>query len=434
MKSIKNKLVLSAAAALLVSTTAFADNSSEIAELKKQIEMLMKKTQELESKSIAQAKKSAVLEEKSQMLIDETSDLKTGFNYTTVDTEKSFSGLGAAASKVYYSKSPLSIGGYGEMYYSHTSKSGATNKSQVDVYRFVPYIGYKFTDNIILNVELEFEHGGVEAGDGGEIIVEFMYLDFLFNENVNLRVGHMLMPMGLINERHEPTLFNTVQRPNTSKYLIPSTWHESGVMVFGEIAEGFQYKLAGVTALDSTNTGDKWIRNGRGGSFKNTGEDGQGPDLGVAARIDYTGTNGLLLGASVYSDSNIDMWDIHADYKIGGFRTYGVYTQTTRDNEATPTGAATDAEGGFINFSYDMFSLMGGTTQQLPLFVQFESTSPQEDLLGGGNVDSIDTTTIGINYFPHEQVVLKLDYAMKDERNGINTDEDTISASLGFIF
>ncbi len=435
MKQLKNKLLLSAAAALLVSTTAFADNSSEITELKKQIQMLMQKTQELEAKSIAQEKKSVQLEEQSQALIDETSDLKTGFNYTKVDTTKSFAGLGAAASKVYYSKSPLSIGGYGEMYYSHTSVDGASNSSKVDVYRFVPYIGYKFTDNIILNVELEFEHGGVEAGDGGEVIVEFMYLDFLFNEKINLRVGHMLMPMGLINERHEPTLFNTVQRPNTSKYLIPSTWHESGLMVFGEIAEGWGYKVVGATGIDSSKTGDKWIRSGRGGSFENTD-----PGLGVAARIDYTGTNGLLVGASVYTDADIDMWDIHADYKVGPFRAYGVYTQTSRDDDAAfaaggnANGEATDAEGGFINLSYDMFSLVSGINQRLPLFVQFESVSPQEELLGGGSVDSIDTTTFGINYFPHEQVVLKLDYSMKDERTGINTDEDTISASLGFIF
>ena len=413
MKLLKNTLGLSAAA-LMISTSLFADNTSDIAELKRQIAELKKQSQE-------QTKQT-------QTLIDETSDLKTGFNYTTVDTTKSFSGLGAAASKVYYSKSPLSIGGYGEMYYAHTSNSGSANTSKVDVYRFVPYIGYKFTDNIILNVELEFEHGGVEAGDGGEVIVEFMYLDFLLNEHANLRVGHMLMPMGLINERHEPTLFTTVQRPNTSKYLIPSTWHESGVMAFGNITDGLQYKVAGVTGLDSSNTGDKWIRNGRGGSFEN-----KNPDLGFTARLDYTGTNGLLLGASTYLDSSITMWDVHADYKVGPFRAYGVYTQTTRDDEdATAAGnGATDAQGGFLNIGYDMFSFISGTNQKLPLFVQFESVSPEEDLVNANGTDSIDTTTIGINYFPHDQVVLKLDYAMS-ERNSV--DSDTISASIGFIF
>ena len=430
MKIIKNKLLLSASVALLVSTTTFADNTSEISELKKQIQMLMQKTQALETKSQEQ-------DEQTQALIDETSDLKTGFNYTKVDTEKSFSGLGAGASKVYYSKSPLSIGGYGEMYYSHYSEPQGSNEytNKVDVYRFVPYIGYKFSDNIILNVELEFEHGGVEAGDGGEVIVEFMYLDFLINKNFNVRLGHMLIPMGLINERHEPTLFNTVQRPNTSKYLIPSTWHESGAMIFGEIAEGFNYKVAGTTGIDSSKDGDKWLRNGRGGSFENTD-----PSFGITTRLDYTGINGLLIGASVYADRDINMFDVHADYKVGGFRTYGVYTMSTREDNAAKSAQnistnseATDAKGGFINVGFDLLTLTNATSDKLPIFLQYESISPRDKLLDSTSVDSLDSVTVGINYFPHEQVVLKLDYVMQDKHES-TPDTDIISASIGFVF
>lgn len=419
MKLIKNKVMVSATAALLISTAAFADNTSDIAELKKQIAELIQQSED-------QA-------QQTQSLIDETSDLKTGFNYTTVDTEKSFAGLGAAASKVYYSKSPLSIGGYGEMYYSHASKESAADVSTVDVYRFVPYIGYKFSDNIILNVELEFEHGGVEAGNGGEVIVEFMYLDFLLDKKYNFRVGHMLMPMGLINEKHEPTLFTTVQRPNTSKKLIPSTWHESGVMVFGELAEDWNFKIAGVTGLDDSQTGSNWIRNARGGSFKQDNSGTNQLGLGLTARVDYTGVNGLLVGASTYIDSSINIWDIHADYKSGAFRAYGVYTQANRDDEAAARAGngETNAMGGFINIGYDLLSLVSGTNKKFPLFVQYESVSPQDELLDGSSVDSIDTITVGVNYFPHEQVVLKLDYAMQEQNS---LDVDTLSASIGFIF
>ena len=433
MKSIKNKMLVSATTALLLSGNAFADNSSDIAELKRQIAELMKKSQMLENRSKKLEEKSAELEEQSQLLIDETSDLKTGFNYTTVEEEKSFTGLGAAASKVYYSKSPLSIGGYGEMYYSYASKEAAADVSTVDVYRFVPYIGYKFSDNIILNAELEFEHGGVEGGDGGEVIVEFMYLDFLLNEKYNFRIGHMLMPVGLINEKHEPTLFTTVQRPNTSKYLIPSTWHESGLMVFGEIAKDFDYKIAGVTGLDDSKTGSKWIRNARGGSFKQTNEGNEQLGLGFTARVDYTGINGLLMGASTYLDSSIKMWDIHADYKNGPFRAYGVYTETKRDDDAADAAVNGEikAKGGFINVGYDLLSFVPGSDKRLPFFLQYESISPQDRLLDGSSIDSIDTTTIGVNFFPHDQVVLKLDYAMQEQNS---LDVDTISASIGFIF
>jgi hypothetical protein len=430
MNLIKNKLVLSTVAALLLSTTAFADNTSEINELKKQVKMLMQKSQEQD--------------EQTQALIDETSDFKTGFNYTKVDTNKAFSGMGAAASKVYYSKSPLSIGGYGEMYFSNYSEeqgSGATAyKNKVSVYRFVPYIGYKFSDNIILNTEIEFEKGGVEAGndDSGEVKVEFMYLDFLINKNLNVRLGNFLIPMGLINFRHEPTLFNTVQRPNTSKYLIPSTWSESGAMVFGEITEGLEYKFAGTTGFDSSKTDAKWLRSARGNSFNNTD-----PSFGVTARVDYTGINGLLIGASVYADNDINMFDIHTDYKIGGFRAYGVYTESTRDEKAAQDAEyidgngdlitqATDAKGGFLNLSYDLLALTS-SEYSLPLFIQYESISPRDKLSGAGSYDSIDSTTIGMNFFPHEQVVLKVDFVMQDTYDS-TPDTDIISASIGFVF
>ncbi len=404
MKNTKLSFIL--ASMLALSASSFADDASDIVELKQQVKEL---------------------QEMSQTLIDETSDLKTGFNYTTVDVEKSYSGLGAAASKVYYSKSPLSIGGYGEMFYSRTTKDNGDVSSKVDVYRFVPYIGYKFTDNIILNTEIEFEHGGVAnssgTAKGGEVIVEFMYLDFLINKNFNVRTGNMLMPMGLINERHEPTLFTTVQRPSTSKYLIPSTWHESGVMAYGNIIDGLEYKVAGVTALKVADNGTKWIRNGRGGSFKNTD-----PELGLTARLDYTGTNNLMVGASIYNDKDIMMWDVHADYKVAGARFYGVYTQTTRSDANNTQVQA--AKGGYLNASYDVLSLTS-IKDNLPLFIQYETINPEAEFGDGSTTESTDTITIGLNYFPHPQVVLKADYAMATIDS--KTDK-TASLSMGFIF
>ncbi len=399
----KNRIKLGIATAILLSSATYANETTDIESLKQEVQELREIT---------------------QTLIDETSDLKTGFNYTTVDTTKSHSGLGSAASKVYYSKSPLSIGGYGEMYYAHTDEDGGSSSSVVDVYRFVPYIGYKFSDNIILNVELEFEHGGVEPDAGGEVIVEFMYLDFLLNKNANVRVGNFLVPMGLINERHEPTLFTTVQRPNTAKNLIPSTWHESGIMVYGDIIDDLSYKVTGITALKPEDAGDKWIRNGRGGSFKNVD-----PELAVVGRIDYTGVNGLLIGASVYGDSDLTMIDTHIDYNLDALRVYGVLTQTSRSGATA--GQVEEAKGGYLNVGYDLLSFTT-SKNRLPLFVQYESVAAQDEIAGGSSVASIDTTTVGINYFPHEQVVLKADYAMQTQDGA--ADKAIASLSMGFIF
>jgi hypothetical protein len=414
---LQTKLGLSLATSLLLSTSAFADTASDIAQLQKEI---------------------AELKELSQILVDETSDLKTGFNYTKVDPTKSFSGLGAAASKVYYSKSPLSIGGYGKMDYYHKSKEGSNNADNIDVYRFIPYIGYKFTDNIIMNTEIEFEHGGAKEGATGDgyVIIEFMYLDFLINENFNIRVGNMLMPMGLINERHEPTLFTTVQRPNTSKKLIPSTWHPNGIMAHGKITDDLSYKIGGFSALQlgrGDGEGNDWIRDSRLGSFRADEKNDERLGLAVVGRLDYTGINGLFVGASTYVDSNLVMADVHFDYQANAFRTYGVYTQTHRSN--TVIGEPEKAKGGFINFGYDILSLTK-SQDKMPLFIQYENVTAQDKITGGGSVDSTDSITVGINYFPHEQVVLKADYAMhKDNSLASNEDETKIfSLSMGFIF
>lgn len=400
----KTKITLALTTVLLLCATLYADDKADI-------EMLKKELQELK--------------ETTQALVDETSDLKTGFNYTTVDTTKSHSGLGHAASKVYYSKSPLSVGGYGEMYYSNTNKADGTNSSETQVKRLITYLGYKFSDNIILNTEIEYEGGGVTAsGSGDEVIVEFMYLDFLVNKNFNLRVGNMLMPMGLINEQHEPTLFTTVQRPKTAYYLIPSTWHESGAMAYGEITQGVEYKVALTTALQPNDAGgDKWLRKGRGGSFEV-----QDPKLAAIVRVDYTGINGLMAGASLYNDADIVIWDTHIDFKKDAARVYGTYTQTSRSG--TTGVQVKEANGGYLNASYDILSLTSYDTK-LPLFVQYEELTPQAKRADGTSGETTKNTSFGLNFFPHPQVVLKADYVLS--KTASNTDKIT-SLSMGFIF
>ena len=301
------KLSFALASILALSTSSFADDASDIAELKEQVKEL---------------------QEMSQTLIDETSDLKTGFNYTKVDPNQSHAGLGPAASKIYFSKSPLSIGGYGQMYYSTTTDEGTDAiSSETQVKRFVTFFGYKLSDSIIMNTEVEYEGGGTRVnGTGDAVVLEFFYLDFLINEHFNLRAGNYLVPMGYVNQQHEPTILKTTQRPKTSRYIIPSTWGETGLLAFGDINEDISYKLGFLTALQLDDTaGDKWLRNGRGGSYKIENRRSAG-----IARIDYTGLDGLFIGAGVYADESILMTDIHGEYKLDALRLYGSYGKVSR--------------------------------------------------------------------------------------------------------
>ncbi len=429
-----NKTLLALSTVMALGSTAFADDTSEIAELKQQM---------------------AELQENQQAMIDETSDSQVGF--TTVDSSFSHNGMGAAASKVYMTKDPLSIGGYGEMYFAAPDNGD----NYADLYRFVPYIGYKFSDNIILNTELEFEHGGANPeilGGEGYAVVEFMYLDFLINKAFNVQLGHFLVPMGLINLRHEPTLFNTVQRPLTEKYIIPSTWGTNGINAYGTIGDtGVSYNAGFIQALDLNNAdnGTKGqVREGRPGSTgKPTFE-----NAAFVGRLDYRGINGLLIGGSMYygsatqgsvKDSNAFIYDLHGLYEVSGFKVKAVYSATSISNaeniartptpSATPNQSIKDSNGYFVNFEYDLLTSFA-STQKLPLFAQYDYINPAATVVDAlatttaTNISESATTTVGINYFPHEQVVLKMDYAMTDVAAAGAEDYNTFSVGLGFIF
>ncbi len=386
----------------------------------------------------------AALEETNKTLTEEVLATQTG-GFTLVDSEKTFSGMGPAASKVYFSESPLSIGGYGEAFYANPDNGD----DFADIYRFITYFGYKFNDWVILNAEIEFEHGAT-SDKGGSVVVEFLYLDFLLSDEFSLKVGHVLTPMGLINLRHEPTLFNTVQRPEIERQLIPSTWHENGVLAYGKFEDvGIEYSAGMINALNVNNSKTKtptngWIRSGRIGSSKNGSF-----SPAFVGRVDYTGINGLVTGISAYygDGSNLKnpepgedvsgltttMFDFHARYENGPFKAYGLYTQTKLDGaeKLSPT-AVEQASGYYVNASYDLGGVVG-IDYKMPIFAQYENWNPVEKTVDGLNESDFETetVTIGMNFFPADQVVLKLDYEM-DEVGGQDT--NTVSFGLGFIF
>ena len=155
-----------------------------------------------------------------------------------VQADRSLHGLGPAASKVYQQPKGVSIGGYGEMVYQNfaaTNDAGAPSAKtdEIDLLRGVVYVGYKWSDRWLLNTDLEWEHSS--TGMGGEASVEFAYVYRLIRPEFNVRAGLVLLPMGLLNELHEPTVFLGARRPGVENAILPTTWRENGVGVFGEI-------------------------------------------------------------------------------------------------------------------------------------------------------------------------------------------------------
>jgi len=415
-------------------------NADEITDLKAQLKALTERLETLEKNNQKQ-------NEQTEALTAELINVQNQTSFAVVDSTKSIQGLGPAASKVYYSKNPLSIGGYGELYYSKDlDKSDTQTGDKSDSYRFIPYIGYKFSDNIILNSEIEFEHGN-------EIAVEQLYIDFILDPMATIRVGHQLVPFGYVNLYHEPTLFNTVQRPDVERYLIPSTWHEKGLTVYGSI-DDLDYTVGVVAGLDmgkaaSLTAADKaadFMRNARVGNESDKGVD----NMAAVARFDYNGINGLNIGTSLYSgkagvgaigsDGDIFMYDLHAQFQDGGFKARAVYSEmhlSHADDYKTATfNPVEKARGGYINMEYNILPYFAQTSDRLPLFFQYENYNLAAQTVDGTSFGNTESFTYGLNYFPHDQVVLKGEYMLRHNRNKTtgHESEGIYSFGLGFIF
>ncbi|SVE34441.1 uncharacterized protein METZ01_LOCUS487295, partial [marine metagenome] len=137
------------------------------------------------------------------------------------------------------------VHGYGEMHMEWSDE----NRTRIDNHRFVIGIHSELSDWIHLNAEIDFEHAAQDME------FEFSYLDFLVSEKLNFRTGVMLMPVGNLNEHHEPPLFYSVERPNFHDKLIPTTWQQGGFGIFGQLDDGVKYRIYFVNAVQSIGTG-----------------------------------------------------------------------------------------------------------------------------------------------------------------------------------
>jgi len=274
----------------------------------------------------AAAEAPAETERKVNVLTEELARLKESIVLPEGKELKSYYGLGPAASKVYQSNRGLSIGGYGEANYSHKVSDTDAESDRADFLRFVLYTGYKFSDRWILNAEIEFEHATTEStvtGSEGSVSVEQAYLDYLHAPSINARAGLVLLPLGFLNEIHEPVFFHGNNRPEVERLIIPSTWRELGIGVFGSIADDLAYRAYLTTSLNAKGFDEDGIRDGRQAGSEALAEDGAG-----SASLDYTPHQvpGLLVGASAFvgntgqdqsfagQDVNafLSLWDVHA--------------------------------------------------------------------------------------------------------------------------
>ena len=330
----------------------------------------------------------------------------------------------------------VSIGGYGKMDYIRSLDKESGSEAKLDIYRAIFYVGYKFSDNVKFLSELEWEHGGREK-TGGYGIIEQAYLDFKLNEMASLKLGHVLVPVGMVNLYHEPIFFNAVNRPEVEKYIIPSTWHENGAILHGEV-EGFAYQVGAVAGLNANNGGD--IRH-----MRQNGQKSKADNFAGVARLDYKGIPGLLVGASIFSggaaqgtdaldDVTTTVAEVHAGFNFQGFDIRGLYAFNKVDGAADVAkeiekDATGEGSGFYVNAAYAI-------NEWITPFVRYETYNVFDEKYDktGAKIDADKDTTntvIGVNYFPVKNVVLKADYMIRDKKG---KDDNRFELGTGYVF
>jgi len=389
---IKKTLIATALVGLFASQTAFA--SQETQELRKVIEQQQKVLQDLERRL-----------EATETRVERTADV---------------------VEEVAESKSATTIGGYGELHYNNiTDNKSGNDKKSIDFHRFVLFFGHEFSEKTRFFSEVELEHSLSGDGKPGEVELEQAYIEHDFSEMLTAKAGLFLMPVGIINETHEPPAFYGVERNPVEKNILPATWWEAGAALNVKAAPGLAFDGAITSGLKVDESYK--IRNGRQKVAK-----ADASDLAYTARVKYTGVPGLELAATAQYQSDVTqstagvdtasatLLTAHAIYSIQGFTVKALYAQWDIDGKEAEALGRDEQNGWYIEPSYRFNESFG-------LFARYNE---YDNNAGNSDDTTIEQTNVGINYWLHENVVFKADY----EKVGGAKDADGFNLGVGYQF
>lgn len=373
---------------------------------------------------------------------------------------KSQYGMGPAASKVYDVPRGLSVGGYGQGWYTALVEDRITgDHNSVDLVRLVLYTGYKFSDDIVFNSEVEYEHGTTSnPGNGaGEVSVEFAQVDFLFTDAFNLRLGLLLLPVGFVNEIHEPVFYHGNERPEVERQIIPSTWRENGFGAFGRLGDEVTYRAYLVTSTNGSRISAGGLRGARQQGSRAFADDFSAvvradwqpnPDLMVGGSV-YTGDQGqdsLLLdptGTLIAPDISTTLVEGHVQYRHEGLELRALGSTVRVGDAAALSGIASlgarpvaeEMVGWYGEVAYDLADWIGLEDDYLAPFFRYEAFDTQHRVPAGLLPDltrDVILRTSGLTWKPDPQLAIKLDH--RDFSRAAGTRADEINLGLGWIF
>lgn len=341
------------------------------------------------------------------------------------------------------------ISGYMELHLNRPDDAPAV----LDFHRFILLFNHSFTDRIRFVGEVELEHAFVEGLEAaGELELEQAYLDFLLRREFNLRAGMVLVPLGILNERHEPPVFHGVERTFVDTVIIPTTWFEVGAGVHGEIGNGWRYRAYALAPLNALEfSAEEGIRAGR-----QKGSRADVTNVAFTGRVEFLGFRGLQLGAggwrgeSSFAVPRLDseVWILEADarYRINRAELRGQYahvgiSDTARLNDAIErtTGVspnvARQLRGFYVEGAYRVWD--GGPARDLAVFVRHENFDTQFRMAEGFTpLEEFDRTAwiVGATYYPDPDVAVKVDYTVVQSRSGFLRLPRSVNVGLGWWF
>lgn len=317
------------------------------------------------------------------------------------------------------------IGGYGELHYNNYEDSDA----EVDFHRFVLFFGHEFSDNVRFFSEFELEHSIAGEGKAGEVELEQAYIEVDINGATSSKVGLFLIPVGIINETHEPPTFYGVERNGVEKNIIPATWWEAGVAFNVKPAAGVSIDGAITSGLEVSDNFK--IRDGRQKVANANAE-----NLAYTARVKYTAINGLELAATLQYQTDVTqggsnftapidtadatLLEAHAIYQINDFTVRALYARWDISGAEAAALGRDEQTGWYVEPAYEINEKVG-------VFARY---AEYDNNAGNSDSTAVKSTSVGVNYYLHENVVLKADY----ENLGGAKDSNGFNLGFGYQF
>ncbi len=327
-------------------------------------------------------------------------------------------------------RAATTFGGYGELHLNKLkSQNGGTNKDELDMHRFVLFIGHQFDERVRFFSELEVEHNTVEGGNGA-VELEQAYLDFALDETLNIKAGSFLIPAGINNETHEPPTFYGVERNPVETNIIPATWWEGGAGISARYDNGVTLDAAITSGMKADAADNYDVRKAR----QELAEGTLAKNPAYTVRMKWTGIPGVELAATLHHQTDITqsadttagaatLFETHAVINQGAFGMRALYAGWNLDGTG-PKALGADKQNGWYVEPAWKFSEQWGV---------FARHSRWDNKAGDATDSAYRQTDFGVNFWPHPDVVVKLDYQNQTTPAAAN-ELDGFNLGLGYQF